>query len=129
MLYRMNAALKATTAAPRVVDAHSLLHLQASKAAKACDAADACDGLIILQNPTLRVAATAWGVSLGSVARARRLPPEERDRVRYGKRPLVVPPAVPPKPTPASAAAMAAELVDLVGIDSAFDLLLAANGG
>ena len=44
MLYSMK--LKETTAAvPRVVDAHGLLHLRATKAARACDAADAVDGL------------------------------------------------------------------------------------
>ena len=53
----------ATTAPPRVVDAHGLLHLRASKSAKACLAADLVDGLAVLQNPTQRVAAAAYGVS------------------------------------------------------------------
>jgi hypothetical protein len=99
MLYSMR--LKETTAAaPRVVDAHGLLHLRASKAVKACDAADAVDGLAILGAPTLRLAATAYGVSIGSVARALRLTPEQRQAVRQGKRPLILPraPAAPPAP-------------------------------
>jgi hypothetical protein len=54
MLYSMKTT-EATAAAPRVVDAHSLLHLRVSKAAKACDAADAVDGVAILGHPTLRL--------------------------------------------------------------------------
>src|SRR5262249_58530018 len=99
MLYN-SMKLEATAAIPRVVDAHSLLHLQASKAVQACDAADAVDGLIILQNPTQRLAAAAFGVSLASVARALRLPPEERQKVRDGQRPLVLPRALPTPPVP-----------------------------
>src|SRR5215813_15292271 len=92
--------LQTTTAIPRVVDAHSLLHVQMSKSAKACDAADVVDGLAVIQNPTLRLAAAAYGVSLGSVARARCLTPEQRQAVKQGKRPLVLPrtPAAPPVP-------------------------------
>ena len=66
MLYSMKTT-EATAAVPRVVDAHSLLHMRASKSAKACDAADVVDGLAVLQNPTLRLAAAAYGVSIGSV--------------------------------------------------------------
>jgi hypothetical protein len=107
MLYSMKTA-EATTATLRVVDTHSLLHLRASKAAKACDAADAVDGLVVVQNPTLRLAAAAYGVSIGSVARARRLTPEQREAVRRGKRPLILPraPATPPaRPVPSVAPA------------------------
>jgi hypothetical protein len=98
MLYSMR-SMEATAAPPRVVDAHSLLHLQAPKSARACAAADLVDGLAILQGPTLRIAAAAYGVSLGSVARARRLTPEQRLAVKHGERPLVLPrtPASPPK--------------------------------
>ena len=81
MLYSIKTT-EATAAVPRVVDTHGLLHLRASKSAKACDAADAVDGLAILGNPTLRLAATAYGVSIGSVARALRLTPEQRQAVR-----------------------------------------------
>ena len=85
---------------PRDVDSHSLLHLRVSKAAKACDAADAVDGLAILGHPTLRLAATAYGVSIGSVARALRLTPEQRLAVRRNERPLILPraPSAPPAP-------------------------------
>src|SRR6516165_10399657 len=87
-----------TAAVPRVVDAHGLLHMRASKSAKACDAADVIDGLAVLQNPTLRLAAAAYGVSIGSVARARRLTPEQRHAVRRNERPLILPraPSAPP---------------------------------
>ena len=97
MLYRMHTT-EATAAPLRVVDAHGLLHLQrVSKATKACDAADAVDGLAVLQNPTMRLAAAAYGVSIGSVARARRLSPEQREAVRKGRRPLVLPATRPPR--------------------------------
>ena len=36
----------------------------------------------------MRLTAAAWGVSVGSVARALRLTPEQRQAVRQGKRPL-----------------------------------------
>lgn len=81
MLYSTQKLLT-TTVIPRVVDAHSLLHQQGSKSTKACHAADVVDGPAVLQNPTLRLAATAYGVSLGSVARARRLTPEQREAGR-----------------------------------------------
>jgi hypothetical protein len=130
----------------RRVDAHSLLHQRATKAAKACDAADAADGFIKLQNLTLRVVAVAWGVSVGSVARARCLTPEQRDAVRRGERPLVLPqapaepltlPAAPPPPnapaTPSVPPVTAGEIVDArdrlnrlvkeIGIDAVLNLL------
>ena len=97
-----NAAVNATATAavPRVVDAHGLLHLRASKAVKACDAADAVDGLVKLGNPTLRLVAAAYGVSVSYVARALRLSPEQRQAVRQRRRPLVLPrtPSAPPVP-------------------------------
>ena len=97
MLYRIG-NLEATAALPRAVDAHSLLHLHKSKAARAVDAADAVDGFIVIKNPTTRLAAHAYGVSVGSVARALRLPPEEREKVRRGRRPLVLPRVSPVQP-------------------------------
>ena len=141
MLYRMR--LKETTAAaPRVVDAHGLLHLRASKAARACLAADIVDGLAVLQNPTLRLAATACGVSLGSVARARRLTPEQRKAVRQKRRPLVLP-AIPPAPpappalpvptiVPVPPVTMGArerltEIVREIGFNATLDLLAASE--
>ena len=54
-----------TAAVPRVIDTHGLLHMRASKAVKACNAADAVDGLATLGNPTLKLAAVAYGVSIG----------------------------------------------------------------
>ena len=135
------AAVNATaTAAPlRVVDAHGLLHMRVSKAAKACDAADVVDGLTKLGNPTLRLVAAAYGVSIGSVARARRLTPEQRQAVRQGKRPLILPrapsaPAVLPVPSTAPATPPVppmvmgprerlAEIVADIGLDATLTLL------
>jgi hypothetical protein len=133
----------APAAVPRVVDAHGLLHLQATKAAKACDAADAVDGLTKLGNPTLRLAAAAYGVSIGYVARARRLTPEQRQAVRQGKRPLIlplapstapVPPALPtsPAPPPVLPVTMGTrerlnEIVGEIGLNAVIDLLAATE--
>jgi len=135
MLYSMR-TLETTTAPPRVVDAHSLLHLRVSKAVRACDAADLVDGLSVLQNHTLRLAAAAYGVSLGSVARARRLTPEQRLAVKQGKRPLILPrtPAAPPVPAivpampPVPPVTMGVEkllaaIVDKIGVNGVLDLL------
>jgi hypothetical protein len=146
MLYSMKTT-EATVAVPRVVDAHGLLHMRASKSAKACDAADAVDGFAVVQNPTLRLAATAWGVSIGSVARALRLTPTQRDAVRRGQRPLILPrapaapPAVPVQPPvpsttpttpPAVPVVMSARerldaLVGELGLNTVLDLLAASE--
>jgi hypothetical protein len=88
-----------TTAAPvplQSVDAHSLLHRKCTKAAKACDGADILDGLLSLRNLTIKLVAAAVGVSVSSIVTALRLTPTQRDEVRRGKRPLVV----PTKPVP-----------------------------
>src|SRR5215831_15579282 len=99
--------VKPTTTLPalRVVDAHSLPNRKASKAVKACDGADILDGLMTLQNLTARLVAVAQGVSLSSLFAARRLTPAQRDEVRRGKRPLVLPtkPVLLPLPPPAVA--------------------------
>jgi hypothetical protein len=137
MFYNM----KQTTAIPRVVDAHSLLHTRAKKSAKACDAADLVDGLAVLQNYTLRLAAVAHDVSMGSVSRARRLTPEQRQAVRQGRRPLVLPrtpatprtpsfiPTMPPvPPTTADARAQLHYIISIIGMDATLDLLLAVTG-
>jgi hypothetical protein len=126
MLYRMK-HLMTTTAPPRVVDAHSLLHLKAPKSTKAVNAADAVDGLVLVQNLTLRLAAAAYGVSVGSVARAHALHPEERDEVRRGWRPLVIPPEAPVAvkiaPAPSSPQERLADIVAEIGISSALTML------
>jgi len=142
MLYSMQLA-KTTAAVPRVVDAHSLLHMRASKATKAVDAADVLDGLVVVQNPTLRLTAAAYGVSIGSVARARRLTPEQRQAVRRGERPLILPrapsapPALPVPPTapatpPVSPVVMGARerldaIVAEIGLSATLDLLAATE--
>jgi hypothetical protein len=127
----------ATAAAPRVVDTHGLLQkTRISKAAKACDAADAVNGLTKLGNPTVRVAAVTWGICTSLVARALRLTPAQREAVRRGERPLVLPrdPSVPatlptaPATPPAPLVVMGARerftaIVDEIGIDTALALL------
>jgi hypothetical protein len=123
------------------VDAHGLLHKRASKAAKACDAADAADGRIVVQNLTLKLLASAYGVSLGYVVHARRLTPEQRDAVRRGQRSLILPRAPATPSTPSVPTAVPAtppvppvvmdvrrrleEIVAEVGVNGVFDLLAA----
>jgi hypothetical protein len=139
MLYSMKTT-EATAAVPRVVDAHGLLHMRTSKSAKACDAADVIDGLAVLQNPTLRLAAAAYGVSIGSVARARRLTPEQRQAVRRNERPLILPrapsappalpvsiaPATPPVPPVIMGARdKLAEVIAEIGADGVLNMLVA----
>src|SRR5262249_60155628 len=92
--------------AVRVVDAHSLAHRKAPKAVAACDAADLVDALTRLQNPTIRVAAIACDVSQSYVVAALRLSPAQRDAVRRGERPLVLPP-LKALPAPSSVEARA----------------------
>jgi hypothetical protein len=138
MLYSMKTT-EATAAVPRVVDPHGLLHMRASKSAKACDAADVIDGLAVLQNPTLRLAAAAYGVSIGSVARARRLTPEQRQAVRKGQRPLILPATSSAPPAPPVSAMPAAppvivgprerldDIVAEIGLNATLDLLAATE--
>jgi hypothetical protein len=112
--------VKPTTTLPalRVVDAHSLPNRKASKAVKACDGADVLDGLTTLQNLTAKLVAAALGISLSSLAAARRLTPAQRNEVRRGHRPLVLPPKpVPlPLPPPVSAEERVAEVVAEFGV-------------
>ena len=132
MLYSMTTT-EATAAVARVVDAHGLLHMQASKSAKACDAADVIDGLAVLQNPTLRLAAAAYGVSIGSVTRALRLTPEQRRAVRKGQRPLILPrtpsvPATPPVPPVVMGPRERLDkIVAEIGLSATLDLLAATE--
>ena len=89
MLYSMK--LKETTAAaPRVVDASRVATPASVKSG---------EGLRCGRrrrwarypggDPSLKLAAVAYGVSIGSVARALKLTPEQRDAVRQGKRALL----------------------------------------
>jgi hypothetical protein len=129
-----------TAAVPRlIVDAHSLPHMRQSKATKACNAADALDGRVAVQNLTLRLMSAAYGVSVPYISRARRLTPEQRQAVRQGKRPLILPrapstpPALPVPPTapmtpPVPPVTMGArerlaEIVAEIGLDATLTLL------
>ena len=62
-----------------------------SAPARAVLAADIVDGRIILQGLTAKSIAALVGVSVGCVDRALRLTPDQREQVRRGDRPLVVP--------------------------------------
>jgi hypothetical protein len=119
------------------VDARGLLHRRATQAVKACAAADLVDGFTHLQHPTQRVAAAAYGVSMASAARACCLTVEERDQVRNGERPLVLPapvpkpvpttvPATPPTPptTTINAEQRLLESLDELGLDAVLLLLV-----
>lgn len=75
----------------RVIDAHSVPHQRMPKSAKACDPADVMDGFASLQNLTLKLVSTAFGVSISSVVAAQRLTPDQRAAVRRGQRPLSLP--------------------------------------
>jgi hypothetical protein len=113
--------------AVRVVDAHSLAHRKAPKAVAACDAADMVDALTRLQNPTIRVAAVACGVSQSYVVAALRLSPAQREAVRRGERPLVLPP-LKALPTPVSVQAKLADVVTEVGgVDATINMLMALD--
>jgi len=109
--------VKPTTTLPavRVVDAHSLAHRKTPKAVAACDAADLVDGLVRLQNPTIRVAAVVCGVSQSSVVAALRLSPVQRAAVRRDERPLVLPP-LKALPAPMSVEERLADIVSDVGM-------------
>jgi hypothetical protein len=142
MLYDMRVT-PTTVAAPRVVDAHGLLHKRTSKAARACDAADILDGSAVLQNPTIRLTAFAYSLSVGTVSRARRLTPEAREAVRRKERPLVLPrapstppalpvPAVSPIPPVITPVIMGPrerlnEIVAEIGLSATLDLLAATE--
>jgi len=115
--------IEATAAAALFVECHALLHEKSSKAAKACAAADVVDGRIVLHNPTIRLAAAAYGVSLGSVARARRLSRAERDAVKRGERPLVLPQTL----SAPSAVDWLMSIVKDLGVDRVLDLLAATE--
>ena len=90
-MFRLETEMATSVAAVKSVDAHSLPGRKLSQAAKACDAADCLDGITTLVNPTLRVVAYAYGVSVSYVAAAQRLSPGQRDAVRKNWRPLILP--------------------------------------
>jgi hypothetical protein len=106
-------SLKATAATPRV-DCHSLPHLKDSKAARACNAADCSDGRVLLVNPTLKVLVTAYNVSVAYITAAKRLSADERDAVRRGERPLVIPRLAPQTASPTE---LVGALVDEFGVE------------
>jgi hypothetical protein len=105
----------------------------------ACHVADLLDLLAGRRgHPSQRGLARCVGLSQASISRASRLPPEERQKVRVGQRPLVFP-SVKPKPVPAPATPPTVpttldvdqRLLDLVaelgGVNATLDVLAAAE--
>ena len=117
-------SLKATAATPRV-DCHSLPHLKDSKAVRACNAADCSYGQVLLVNPTLKVLVTAFNVSVAYITAAKRLSADERDAVRRGERPLVIP---QPTPRVADPLARVGALVEELGVSQLLSLVVAHQG-
>jgi hypothetical protein len=120
MLYSMKPT-ETTAAVPRAVDAHSLPHCKLSKAARACLAADILDGRLSLQGLTIKLVAVAAGVSVGYVNAALRVSPDQRELVRHGRRPLVLPRRPVASLSPQK---RFADLVKEIGITQALNLLI-----
>jgi len=73
------------------VDPHSLVHKKKlSKAARAVLGAEILDGRLPLINPTAEMVARVVGASVGYIAQARRLAPEQRWEVVRGTRSLAM---------------------------------------
>jgi hypothetical protein len=123
--YKTRQELVNGTAPVRTIDAHSIPHWKAGKAVRALEAANASDGLVRLQNLTLRLYAQAFGVSVGSLVLAKRLTPEQREAVKRGKRPLLPPVTMKALPAPVSPQERLASVVAEVGVGVAFDMLVA----
>jgi hypothetical protein len=87
------------------------------KAVRACTGADILVGLKPL---TPKLVAAAMGVSLGYLAVACRLPPEQRKLVREGLRPLVLPRRPVKVTTPEG---RFADIVAEIGVDAVLGLL------
>jgi len=86
MLQYMNGSRRAITGASLAQRRRRM-----SAAERACLAADIVDGRIVLQGLTVKAIAALVGVSIGPVNHALRLTPEQREQVRRGDRPLVLP--------------------------------------
>jgi len=92
------------------------------KARRACIGADILGGRAPL---TRRLVARAMGVSVGYLAAACRLPPEQRELVRKGQRPLIFPRRlVKITTTPEE---RLASLVAEIGVDAVLGLLAGAE--
>jgi hypothetical protein len=118
-----NGTGKINLPAIKTIDAHSVLNRKSPKSAKACDAADVVDGHAALQNPTIRLVAAAFGVSVGYVLAARRLTPTQREAVRNGWRPLILPRSTPALPAPVSPQERLAGIVAELGVTGTLNAL------
>jgi len=102
-------------------------HVKRSLVERAYEAADLHTGRAVLVRPTVVLAAQIWRINTTYVHHALRRP-NDRMLVESGVVPLV-PPAVKALPAPAHPSAMAEALVGMVGLDRAFDELVAAASG
>jgi hypothetical protein len=113
----------------KTIACHSIPHRKASKPIKACDGAGVLDGLATLQNFTLKLVASTFGVSISSLIAAQRLTPAQRDAVRRGLRSLALPKATPltALPAPNSAEQRMAGVVAELGLGKTLDALAAMD--
>jgi len=97
-----------------------------TKAARAILSAEILAGECALK-PTVKLVAAALGTSVAYVQAAKKLTPNQRQAVRTGLRPLIVPHAAPamPVPTapPVSVERLLASIVDKIGVNGVLDLL------
>ncbi len=104
-----------------------------SAAERAILAADIVDGRVILQNLTVKAIAAITGANLSYVHAALRCTPEQRERIRRGERPLILPKNAA---RPSSAPTFdwdsidddaLAETVRRIGVDRMLDAAVAAE--
>ena len=121
--------LQYTNGHRRAISGASLAQLRRRMSApeRACLGADIIDGRVILQGLTAKAIAALVGVSVGSVDRALRLTPEQREQVKRGDRPLVLPRAYAPTDAGCMSDDMLVEVVRRVGIDRALHAMVVAE--
>jgi hypothetical protein len=110
-----------------VVTGQYLAHSKRTKTESAFLAAGLHLGDIQLTYPTIGMSSMLADVSSSYVRMAIDCPEGRRKLVKTGVVPLKFA-VVKAKPVPVSPAALAADLVAAVGLDTAFDLLVEANG-
>jgi hypothetical protein len=106
------------------------LRRRLSPAERACLAADIIDGRTALVALTAKAIATLVGVNLGYVDRALKLTSAQRQGVRAGDRPLILPqPRKPREPVDWGAIGDAelAEAISRIGVDRAINAAIAAE--
>jgi hypothetical protein len=112
----------------KTVTGQYLVHAKLTKPERAFIARDLYLGDTQLIKPTMVQSAQLALVNLSYAFQAVGKSERERELIERSVLPLRPPAAVKALPAPTPPAAMAAELVNAVGIDQAFDLLVQANG-